>query len=177
MSEPAVHCISSEIIPSADLVLHRLNPNEHPDNQIELLARVIERFGWRRPVTVSNLSGQVVRGNGRVLAARSRGWSVPVDRQEYRSHEEEVADLAADNILADLSRMSHEAMREIAEEFGLEAVDLGLTDEALDKLISAAGNNVIVSVDLDSKGKAMLLSGALKYEGFSSSVNKKIEQQ
>ena len=82
------------------------NPNQHPDEQIELLAKIIERQGWRAPVTVSTRSGLVVRGHGRLMAAKLIGLgSVPVDYQHYDSEEEELADLVADNRLSELAQV------------------------------------------------------------------------
>lgn len=80
------------------------NPNKHPAKQVELYAAAIRAHGWRESVTVSKLSGLVVRGHGALLAGRMIGATVvPVEYQDYDSPAQELADLLADNRLAHLS--------------------------------------------------------------------------
>jgi len=89
-----------------DLKAHPKNPNTHPERQVELLAKVITATGWRSPVVVSKLSGYVIKGHGRLLAAARAGFEeVPVDLQDYESEEEELADMIVDNDIADLAVM------------------------------------------------------------------------
>jgi DNA modification methylase len=86
------------------LVPNPRNPNKHPENQIKLLAKIMAHQGWRSPVVVSNRSGFIVKGHGRLQAARLNGWSeIPVDRQDYASEADEYADMVADNKIAELS--------------------------------------------------------------------------
>ena len=100
-----VYCAFDAIVELADLRPNPQNPNQHPDSQIELLAKVIRAQGWRAPVTVSARSGLIVRGHGRYMAARLIGCPVPVDYQHYESEEAELADLVADNRLAELAEI------------------------------------------------------------------------
>lgn len=80
------------------------NPNKHPKDQIKQLAKIIKFNGWRAPITVSKRSGFIVRGHGRLAAAKELGaTSVPVDFQEYDDDASEYADLIADNQIAELS--------------------------------------------------------------------------
>lgn len=79
-----VYCAFDEIVEANKIVPNPKNPNQHPPDQIELLAKIIKAQGWRAPVTVSTLSGMVVRGHGRLMAAIHAGLShVPVDFQDY----------------------------------------------------------------------------------------------
>lgn len=55
------------------LVGNPRNPNKHPQNQIELLAKIIKAQGWRNPTVVSKRSGFVVKGHGRLAAAQYLG--------------------------------------------------------------------------------------------------------
>jgi len=94
MPKVPVYCAYTEMVEINNLVENPRNPNQHPEKQIELLAKVIAAQGWRAPITVSNLSGYIVRGHGRLAAARLLGLQiVPVDRQDYGSDAEEWADL------------------------------------------------------------------------------------
>ena len=100
-----VYCAFDAIVELADLRPNPKNPNQHPDSQIELLAKVIRAQGWRAPVTVSTRSGLIVRGHGRYMAAKIIGCPAPVDYQHYESEEAELADLVADNRLAELAEV------------------------------------------------------------------------
>lgn len=137
--EVQIHCAYTEVIDPALLTPNPRNPNHHPKKQIELLAKIIQSQGWRAPVTVSNRSGFVVRGHGRLQAALLLGCEVPVDRQEYASEAEEWADLIADNRIAELAEMdTGEVARLLNELDGLDFdMDLtGYAGKALDNLLA-----------------------------------------
>jgi len=68
-----IYCAFSEIAAIDSLVPNLRNPNTHPEKQVKLLAKVIKNQGWRVPITVSNRSGFIVRGHGRLLAAKMLG--------------------------------------------------------------------------------------------------------
>lgn len=55
--EVPVYCAHDAIVDVATLVPNPKNPNQHPDNQIQLLGRIIRQTGWRAPITVSKRSG------------------------------------------------------------------------------------------------------------------------
>lgn len=136
--EIPVFCAHDEIVLLEKLVPNPKNPNEHPSDQVELLAKIIKATGWRQPITVSKRSGFVVKGHGRLMAAIRGGLTcAPVDYQEYATDAEEYADLVADNRLAELSEMNNEKLREIFEEvdFSETSIDLtGYTEEDLTSL-------------------------------------------
>lgn len=122
-----IHCAHTEVVDPTLLIPNPRNPNQHPKKQIELLAKIIQKQGWRAPVTVSNRSGFVVRGHGRLEAALLLGCMVPVDRQDYASEAEEWADLVADNRLAELSEIDDTLLAELLAEIGATELDLSLT--------------------------------------------------
>ena len=112
-----VHCAFDEVVDTISLIPNPRNPNQHPDSQVRLLAQIIGVQGWRAPITVSNRSGFVVRGHGRLLAAQLAGWDqVPVDRQDYATEAEEWADLIADNRLAELAEKDDGALLQMLKE-------------------------------------------------------------
>lgn len=128
-----VHCAHDKIVLTRNLVPHPRNPNTHPDDQLALLAKIILKGGWRNPITVSNLSGCIVRGHGRLAAAvMLKAKKVPVDYQDYDSAEEELADLIADNRIAELSSFDFSTLRTELGELDTGAFDMELTgfDEA-----------------------------------------------
>lgn len=80
------------------------NPNKHPPEQIKLLAKIMKHQGWRSPVVVSNRSGFIIKGHGRLEAAKLNKWDkAPVDLQDYASEADEYADMVADNKIAELA--------------------------------------------------------------------------
>jgi site-specific DNA-methyltransferase (adenine-specific) len=83
------------------LVPHPKNRNKHSKEQIERLAELIKYQGWRHPIIVSQLSGYVVAGHGRLSAAKLlHEPKVPVHVQEFTSQEQEYAFLVSDNAIA-----------------------------------------------------------------------------
>lgn len=109
--KPAIHCAHDAVWPTAKLKPHPKNPNHHPASQIQLLADIIKAQGWRSPICVSLRSGYVTKGHGRLQAAILAGMkSVPVDLQKYKSDAAEMADMIADNRIAELSDREPDAL-------------------------------------------------------------------
>ena len=99
-----IKCAHTEIVDIDLLVPNPRNPNQHPETQIKLLAKILKHQGWRSPIVVSNRSGFITKGHGRLEAAKLNGWTeVPVDRQDYKSEADEYADMVADNKISELS--------------------------------------------------------------------------
>ena len=129
----AVHCAHDAVVPLAELKPNPQNPNGHPAEQVQLLANIIKETGWRQPITVSNRSGLIVKGHGRLLAAQYANMGfAPVDYQDYETDELEMADLLADNRIAELSEMNTDMLAEILEQLENSEMDMLLTgyDEA-----------------------------------------------
>ena len=137
-----VFCSHDELVPTQNLHPNPRNPNQHPNSQIELLGNIIEKTGWRMPITVSNQSNMIVKGHGRLQAALNKGWSnVPVDYQDYATNEEELADLMADNRLAELSDNDDLILSELIQEVKEADPDLlemtGYTEEDLQEMLDS----------------------------------------
>lgn len=116
------------------------NPNKHSDSQIAMLSKIIEFQGWRIPIVVSNRSGFIVRGHGRLMSARKLGLEkVPVSFQDYESEAQEWADLIADNRIAELAEMDRSELKDIIDQLDTGEIDLDLTgfdQESLEDLMS-----------------------------------------
>jgi len=96
-----IHCSHDKLVRIKDLKLHPQNRNKHPKDQIERLAEILAYQGFRYPIKVSNRSGFVTAGHGRIEAAKLNKWAeVPVNFQDYEDEEQEYADLIADNAIA-----------------------------------------------------------------------------
>ena len=132
-----VYCAHDEIVDVAKLVPNPQNPNKHPDNQIQLLGRIIRQTGWRQPITVSTRSGFIVKGHGRLSAALLEGVkAVPVDYQNYASEAEEYADLVADNRIAELAEIDRKMLADIFAEIDLGEIPAELTGYTEDEMES-----------------------------------------
>lgn len=137
----SVKCSHKEMVPINQLVPHPQNSNTHPQKQIDLLAKLIKFQGFRNPIVVSNLSGYIVAGHGRLEAAKILDMdSVPVDYQDFDNKPQEIAYLESDNLVADLADHKienlHENIRslDLDDDFDLELFgvpDLLLGDDDL----------------------------------------------
>lgn len=132
-----VYCAHDRIVPIEQVKPNPQNPNNHPEEQIELLAKIIKAQGWRKPITVSTRSGLIVSGHGRLMAAKAAGVShVPVDFQHYESEEAELADLLADNRLAELSEINDKMLAEIFATVDMDCPELtGYTQDDINAII------------------------------------------
>lgn len=123
-----IYCAFDKEVKVNDLTPNPRNPNKHPDSQIELLAEIIKKTGWRAPITVSTLSGLIVKGHGRLQAAKLLGVeTVPVDFQYYENESLELADLMADNRISELSQIDNRKLLNLFEEFDTGEVDFDLS--------------------------------------------------
>lgn len=96
-----IHCQYSELVDPKSLKGHPKNHNKHPQDQIIRLAKILEYQGWRFPIKVSNRSGCITSGHGRLQAAQFLGLKeVPVSYQDYDSEDQEYADVQSDNAIA-----------------------------------------------------------------------------
>lgn len=87
-------------VPIKDVKPNEKNRNKHPKEQIDRLAMIIERHGWRHPLIVSEQSGKLVIGHGRLQAAQKlKLKEVPVMVQKFNSPEEEFEVSVADNAI------------------------------------------------------------------------------
>jgi DNA modification methylase len=145
---PEVHCAHDELVELSRLTGNPRNPNTHPKAQIELLAKIICTAGWRAPITVSTRSGLVVRGHGRLAAARLLGVATaPVDYQDYESEASEWADLVSDNRLAEMAEMDFTSLAELLADLELTGIDMALSGfdaMELERLFASADAGAVV---------------------------------
>jgi len=119
------------------LVPNPKNNNRHPKEQIERLAKLIKYQGFRNPLVVSNRSGFVLCGHGRIEAARLAGLKeVPVMYQDFENEAQEYAYLTSDNAIAswselDLSAVNTE-MLDLGPDFDIDL--LGIKDFVIEPI-------------------------------------------
>jgi DNA modification methylase len=96
-----IRCAHDKVVPLSELKEHPKNPNKHSEDQVARLAEILNYQGWRYPIKVSNQSGFITSGHGRLLAAKLNGWiEVPVNFQDYEDEDQEYADVVSDNAIA-----------------------------------------------------------------------------
>lgn len=140
-----VYCAHDEIVPVEQLKPNPKNPNRHPEDQVEILSKVIQAQGWRQPVKVSKRSGFIVSGHGRYAAATLLGCPVPVDYQDYESEAEELADLLADNRIAELAELDKAALAGIFQDINEADIDAslsGYTGDEINHLLQTVSDNL-----------------------------------
>ncbi|MBK7380574.1 MAG: site-specific DNA-methyltransferase [Ignavibacteriales bacterium] len=124
-----------QIVPIDKIIPNEKNRNRHPDLQIDRLAKIISINGFRNPLVVSNQSGKLVVGHGRLLAAKKLGMkTVPVIFQDFDSPELEYAHAIADNSLQtwselDLSGINSD-LGDLGPDFDIDL--LGIKDFTID---------------------------------------------
>lgn len=142
MSIAEVKCLHTQMCQTSSILEHPRNPNRHPEAQIELLAQIIKVRGWRSPIVVSKRSGYVVKGHGRLAAARAAGLTeCPVELQDYSTDAEEIADMIADNRIAELSEVDSHMLRELLAQMppgDASRMLLGFTDEEFMALLAGS---------------------------------------
>jgi hypothetical protein len=93
-----IKCKYDELVDVNKLKDHPKNPNKHGQDQIEMLVKLFKYQGIRHPIIVSNLSGYIIVGHGRKLAAIRAGVEqYPVVYQDFVDAEQEYAFLISDN--------------------------------------------------------------------------------
>ncbi len=134
---PAVRCSFTKMLPLGDFLPNPNNPNKHDDRQLRLLGKAIQAQGWRKAIVVSNRSGMVVEGHGRLAAAHLIGCTeAPADFQDFDSDEQETAHLLADNRLAGLASLDAQLARALEASLSETGFDLELTGLDLSAVVT-----------------------------------------
>lgn len=137
-----VYCKYDALVDPEKLVPNPNNPNKHPERQIELLSRIIRGQGWRAAITVSNRSGYIVRGHGRLQAAKILNVTqVPVEYQDYANEAEEHADMIADNKLAELAEIDKKMLKVLVADIKAADFDVSLTGIDSEELMKLLADN------------------------------------
>lgn len=111
------------------------NRNQHPQDQIEDLAKQMQYQGVRHPIIISNRTGKFVAGDGRFLAARHIDLTeYPVSYQDFDSEEQEYSFGIADNALQQRSLLDFKGINEDLPDLGpdFDINLLGIKDFTLD---------------------------------------------
>lgn len=96
-----IMCLYDALIDPIELKDNPKNRNKHGQDQIERLADIYKYQGIRHPIIVSKLTGFIVAGHGRKLAAIRAGVDqMPVVYQDFENFDQEYAFVQSDNAVA-----------------------------------------------------------------------------
>jgi DNA modification methylase len=141
-----------ELVSVGELIHHPKNMNEHSEDQINRLVKLIDYQGFRNPLVVQKGTNLVVAGNGRLMAARKMNLDkVPVIYQEFDSEAQLYAYMTSDNAIAswshlDLSKVNLE-MLDLGPDFDIDM--LGIKDfviEPIEKFEAQCGEDDVPEV-------------------------------
>jgi ParB-like chromosome segregation protein Spo0J len=131
-----IQCAHDELVDVDLLIPNPRNPNNHPERQIKMLSKIIGHQGQRAPIVVSNQSGFIVKGHGRLMAIKALGWAqAAVDYQDYKTPADEYADMIADNKIAELAEHDDATMiKDLIEFPDMDLELLGIPDLNLEPI-------------------------------------------
>jgi len=138
-----------ELVSVNQLIPYEKNMNQHTDEQIDRLVKLIEYQGFRNPIIAQRGTNRIAGGHGRLLAAQKIGMEkVPVVFQEFESEEQFYAYVVSDNAIAkdswaslDLGMINAE-LENLGPELDVDM--LGLKDfvvEPIEKFESGSGGD------------------------------------
>jgi ParB-like nuclease domain len=144
----------------------KTNARSHSKQQLEQIARSIDRFGFVNPVLIDE-ANQIIAGHGRVEAAKRLGLDhVPVLRVTHLSTAERKAYALADNRLAELAGWDAEILaielQELRElDFDIAAIGFELDDvDIVCNETEKTGNQIVRKTDRGPRTSGRLVSGA-----------------
>lgn len=98
-----------EFVNIEELALDPQNVRSHDKRNIDAIKESLSRFGQQKPIVI-NSEGEVVAGNGTLIAAQILGWEeIGVVRTELKGAES-VAYAVADNRTAELATWDEESL-------------------------------------------------------------------
>lgn len=116
-----------------DLVPYARNARVHDDDQVEMIARSIEEFGFLNPVLIDK-DKNVIAGHGRIMAAKKLGMeTVPALYVDGLTEEQRRAYILADNRLTDIGGWDMEIVEQEMQDLQEAGFDVCLTGFDWDK--------------------------------------------
>jgi DNA modification methylase len=101
------------------------NANRHSIEQIKRLEKLIKFQGFRNPLIVSNRTGFLVVGHGRLEAAKNIGMQeVPVIYQDFENESQEYSYLISDNEIARWAELDKQSLYDNLKEIEIDDIEL-----------------------------------------------------
>jgi len=106
-----------KLIPTIEVIPNPRNNNRHSIEQINYLSKLIKAHGFREPLLISNRSGFLIAGHGRLEAAKELGMeAIPAIFQDFASEAEEYQHMTADNEIQRYSELDYQNIYDTLKE-------------------------------------------------------------
>jgi hypothetical protein len=106
-----------KLIPTIEVIPNPRNNNRHSIEQINYLSKLIKAHGFREPLLISNRSGFLIAGHGRLEAAKELGMeAIPAIFQDFASEAEEYQHMTADNEIARWAELDYQNIYDTLKE-------------------------------------------------------------
>lgn len=157
-----------------EVALSELKPYEknakiHGADQVELIAKSIEEFGFLNPCLIDK-ENNIIAGHGRVMAAKKLGWeTVPCIYVEGLTEEQYKAYVLADNRLTELGEWDMDLVQEELEWLNDMDFDISLTGFDFDLNIKIDDEEEPIEEDWDDIEKLETHYG-VPYQGNKSRI-------
>jgi 16S rRNA G966 N2-methylase RsmD len=122
-----------KLVPIEQIIPNPKNANRHSIEQIQRLEKLIKYQGMRNPLIVSNRTGFLIVGHGRLEACTNLEMKeVPVIYQDFENEAQEYSYLVSDNEIARWAELDKHAVYTELENLELDDIELlGLEDFTL----------------------------------------------
>ena len=133
------------------LIKDKNNRNKHPQEQIDRFCKLLQKYGMRWPILVSEQTGVIKAGEGRLLAALQLKMPlVLVSYQEFESEEVEYGFGISDNAIASWAELDIVAIQTDIMEFeGFDSDLLGIRNLDYER-VPEEPENSSEELDIDS---------------------------
>jgi hypothetical protein len=109
-----IKCEEIKTVDVESIIPNPRNPNTHSEAQIRRLSKLIKNTGFRSPLIISNQSGFLIVGHGRLEAAKLSGMKqIPVIFQDFKNEADEYAFMCADNAIGAWSELDLAKINEV----------------------------------------------------------------
>jgi ParB-like chromosome segregation protein Spo0J len=158
--------MKTQSVKLAGLSLLEKNPRRHPNLQIQELKRSLEMFGQIRPLVIDD-KGNVLAGNGMLIAMREMGWeTADALRVEGLNEKQKTRLILADNKVASLGADDYHVIEELIRDLSDELNIPGFDDNVLRTLVATPAQLAEISagygsVSLDTTERAVAKTAAL----------------
>lgn len=126
------------LVDSDKIIINPRNTNKHSNEQIDKLVKLIKHNGFRDPLIISNRSGFLIAGHGRLEAARKlKMKKIPVIYQEFKNEAEEFQFMTAHNAIAKWAELDNDLILRGIEEFDIDLDLMGLKDFKIPEVIDS----------------------------------------
>ena len=163
-----------KIVDIDSIIPNPKNPNRHSKDQIKRLSKLIKQTGFRNPLVISNQTGFLVVGHGRLEAAKELGMtSVPVIYQDFQNEADEYAYVVSDNAIASWSELDLNSITKELENFpnfdiemfGLKSFEIEQPEEKKEEKPVEISFNYKIEVDCKDEETQQYLKAELEDRG------------